>query len=347
MKKVLALVVYVISIAITYGALNVWTAYHKPGFSIITSVYNYDKYVAHTIESILASDYPYFELILVNDGSTDHSLDVIKRYALKDKRIKVIDQENQGLSVARNNAMKIAKGDYFWFVDADDYISSKALSWLANQIKKTNYPDLISFYVQEVDENEQFIPVYDYWKLPKELEKYRDSVFIGSTLPLNVIAGYSVTSGKQIYSKKFLQKHHIKFVPKLVFEDDCFFLTTLEAGARGTIIPDFLYYKRAHGKSIVANKPIYYDSTALLPIKIYESVKRVGASEERARIYWRLYFSGVFAKFPGRKKDLIPLEKLLLYISYQPQDEFWQTQSKNLLEFYEEKKNSPLREEDR
>ena len=169
MKKVLTLLFYVISVTITYSALCIWTAHQKPSFSIITSVYNYDKYVAHTIESVLASDYPYFELILVNDGSTDHSLDVIKRYALKDKRIKVIDQENQGLSVARNNAMKIAKGDYFWFVDADDYISSKALSWLANQIKKTNYPDLISFYVQEVDENEKFIPVYDYWKLPKEI----------------------------------------------------------------------------------------------------------------------------------------------------------------------------------
>ena len=346
MKKIFALFIYVISIGITYSALSFWTAYHKPCFSIITSVYNYDKYVAHTIESVLASDYPYFELILVNDGSTDHSLDVIKRYALKDKRIKVIDQENQGLSIARNNAMKIAKGDYFWFVDADDYISPKALSSLAKQIKKTNYPDLISFYIQTVDENEQNLPVNGYWKLPTELEGYRDFVFIGNSLPLNVIAAYSVTSGKQIYSKKFLQKHNIKFVPKLVFEDDCFFLTTLEAGARGTIIPDFLYYKRAHGKSIVANKPLYYDSTALLPIKIYEAVKRVGAPEERARMYWQLYFGGIFGKFPGRKKDLIPLEKLLNYISDQPQDEFWQTQNKNLLEFYEEKKNSPLREEE-
>ena len=150
---------------------------------------------------------------------------------------------------------------------------------------------------------------------------------------------------KQIYSKKFLQEHKIQFVPKLVFEDDCFFLTTLEAGARGTIIPDFLYYKRAHGKSIVANKPLYYDSTALLPIKIYESVKRVGAPEERARTYWQLYFGGIFWKFPGRKKDLIPLEKLLLYINEQPQDGFWNKQYEQISEFYEEKKNSPLREE--
>lgn len=347
MKKCVVFGICIVCVLLICAGLRMAFIYFNlPYFSVITSVYNYDKYIGKTIRSVLASDYPRFELIVVNDGSTDRSPEIIERYAKKDKRIKVINQENQGLSVARNNAMKIAKGDYFWFVDADDYINSKAFSKLAEHIQKTKRPDFVSFYIQPVNAKGYKMKQDGYSKLPSILDKYQDKTFTVADIPFKDLFSYPVTSGKQVYSKAFLQKYNIWFVPKLVFEDDCFFLTTLEAGARGTIIPDFLYYKRAHNKSIVAHKSIYYDSTALLPIKVYESVKRVGASEERARMYWQLYFSGVFEKFPRRKKDLIPLEKLLLYINEKPQNEFWNKQYEQLSEFYEEKKNSPLREAD-
>ena len=93
-----------------------------PLISLVVPVYNCEKYVGECIESILSQDYSNIELILVNDGSKDNSKNVIEDYSKKDKRIKIINQENSGVSSARNNGMKISKGKYIGFIDADDYV---------------------------------------------------------------------------------------------------------------------------------------------------------------------------------------------------------------------------------
>ena len=92
--------------------------------SIIIPVYNVAVYLPRCLDSILAQTYKNLEIILVDDGSKDNSGKVCDEYALKDSRIKVIHQKNQGVSVARNAGLRIAKGDYIGFVDSDDYIET-------------------------------------------------------------------------------------------------------------------------------------------------------------------------------------------------------------------------------
>ncbi len=343
MKKYVVFGVYAVCALLTYAGFSIYAYFQLPYFSVITSVYNYEKYIGKTIESVLASDYPRFELIVINDGSTDSSLEVIRKYARKDKRIRVIDQKNSGLSVSRNKGMYIAKGDYFWFVDADDYIDSKALSKLAKHILKTNNPDFVSFFIQPINEKGELLPKNEYTKLPKILDGFKDKTFDVHTLPIHTLFIYPVTSGKQVYSRAFLKKHNIWFIPRLVFEDDCFFFTTLEAGARGAVLHEALYYKREHAQSIVHNRPQYYDSTVRLPIKLYEELKRVGVSEERARIYFTVYFGGVFGKFPGREKDIKEVEKMLSYVNQNY--EYWENKKKALEDFIQTKKQGYLRKD--
>lgn len=341
MKKCVVFGICIVCVLLICAGLRMAFIYFNlPYFSVITSVYNYDKYIGKTIRSVLASDYPRFELIVVNDGSTDRSPEIIERYAKKDKRIKVINQENQGLSVARNNAMKIAKGDYFWFVDADDYINSKAFSKLAEHIQKTKRPDFVSFYIQPVNAKGYKMKQDGYSKLPSILDKYQDKTFTVADIPFKDLFSYPVTSGKQVYSKAFLQKYNIWFVPKLVFEDNCFFITVLEAGARGTALHETLYYKREHKESIVYNRPQYYDSTVRLPIEIYKELRRVGVSEERARLYFEGYFYNVFGRFPGREKDIGELEKLLSFVN--DNYDFWRDKKRKLGEFLLRKKQRSL-----
>lgn len=98
-------------------------------------VYNVERYLAKCIDSILNSSYPDFELILINDGSKDNSLKICQDYQQKDKRIQVIDQKNQGASVARNKGIQASLGEWIVFVDADDFISSDFLSLVAAQKK--------------------------------------------------------------------------------------------------------------------------------------------------------------------------------------------------------------------
>lgn len=93
-----------------------------PMISVIVPVYNAERFVRETIASIQAQDYPHLEIVLVNDGSTDASLEILREIAEQDARILVIDQENQGLSGARNAGVQAAHGEYVGFVDSDDLV---------------------------------------------------------------------------------------------------------------------------------------------------------------------------------------------------------------------------------
>ncbi|MCD0469423.1 glycosyltransferase [Flavobacterium sp. JAS] len=112
-------------------------------FSIIVPVYNVEVYLPQCLESILCQSFSNFELILVNDGSTDSSLEICKQYQKNFHQIKLIDKKNGGLSDARNKGLLAAKGDYIIFTDSDDYwIGNQVLEDLNDLIKETN-PDVI------------------------------------------------------------------------------------------------------------------------------------------------------------------------------------------------------------
>lgn len=97
-----------------------------PKITIIVPVYNVEKYLADCLNSLVNQTMPDIEIICVNDGSNDGSLDVLKRYASHDERIILINQPNSGVSVARNTALKHVKGEYYMFVDSDDWLDLDA-----------------------------------------------------------------------------------------------------------------------------------------------------------------------------------------------------------------------------
>ena len=92
--------------------------------SVVIPVYNTQKYLDQCLGSILFQTYRNLEIICVNDGSTDNSLAILQKYAKFDKRIKIIDQKNMGISPARNEGMKVATGEFIIFFDSDDFFDS-------------------------------------------------------------------------------------------------------------------------------------------------------------------------------------------------------------------------------
>lgn len=106
----------------------------KTLISIIVPVYNTEKYIERCLDSIMKQDYPNFEVILVNDGSTDESGIIIQKYKEKYKNISYIKQENKGVGAERNAGIKVAKGDYISFVDSDDLIMEDYCSHLLSII---------------------------------------------------------------------------------------------------------------------------------------------------------------------------------------------------------------------
>ncbi|MBQ2944591.1 MAG: glycosyltransferase family 2 protein [Ruminococcus sp.] len=107
-------------------------------FSIIVPVYKVEEYIDKCVMSILNQTFSDFELILVDDGSPDNCPELCDEYAKQDSRVKVIHKPNGGVSSARNEGVKIANGDYIWFVDSDDYVQENSLEVLCDYISKTS-----------------------------------------------------------------------------------------------------------------------------------------------------------------------------------------------------------------
>ena len=130
--------------------------YNKGKVSVIVPVYNVAKYLEECLNSIINQTYKNIEIIIVNDGSTDNSLDIIEIFKNKDNRIKVISQENKGISISRNTGLDIINSRYVMFVDSDDYLEEDSIDYLLDLAIKNNY-DIVEGTYQEVDSNNKII----------------------------------------------------------------------------------------------------------------------------------------------------------------------------------------------
>ena len=105
--------------------------------SVIVPIYNSDQYISGCVDSVLMQTYTYFELLLIDDGSTDHSRDICEGKCLLDERVRLIIQRHTGVSAARNAGIKASRGQYLFFLDADDMIHPKLLETLYQLLKKS------------------------------------------------------------------------------------------------------------------------------------------------------------------------------------------------------------------
>ena len=125
-----------------------------PLISVIIPVYNTAAYLGRCLESVLKSSYENIEVICINDGSRDNSLEILQGYAAKDSRVYVFSKENGGLSSARNAGLNLAKGEYISFVDSDDYISEDFLKYLFDGLN-TSQADIAACRFKTVHEESQ------------------------------------------------------------------------------------------------------------------------------------------------------------------------------------------------
>ena len=124
--------------------------------SIIIPVYNVEKYLNKCLNSVIEQTYKNIEVILIDDGSTDNSGKICDEYAKNDIRIKIIHQQNGGVSTARNNGLEHATGKYITFVDSDDYIEKEMIETMAKKIMKKN-ADIVICGVTDRDEENNII----------------------------------------------------------------------------------------------------------------------------------------------------------------------------------------------
>ena len=215
-------------------------------FSIIVPVYNAESYLRESIQSILNQTYKNFELILVNDGSTDNSGIICNEFSKKDSRVKVIHQTNQKASKARINGIKIAKGDYIYSVDADDYIKNTLLETIKNKINENN-PDMLLFRYNHIDK---------FGKVIGEIPKYEKEGFISDKeFYIHDFKDSRLNSlAIKIFKKSIIDLKKLDAAKKINNGDDLLItIILMENISQIYVLNDILYSYRVNENSITHN----------------------------------------------------------------------------------------------
>ena len=210
-------------------------------FSIIVPVYNVEAYLDDCLTSLQSQEYTDFEVICVNDGSTDGSREILSEWESRFPQMKVIDRENGGLSAARNTGLETASGDYVVFVDSDDWVEPTMLKRLAEE---NNDEDMICFACRRTDHN-----TYD-TLVPEQSEGwnyYNHHALEHREVPF-------VCVWQRCYRREFLLENGLHFREGILHEDNEFTPRACLKATSIKVIPDVLYNYRVRPGSIMTTR---------------------------------------------------------------------------------------------
>lgn len=269
----------------------------KLRISVIIPVYNAEEYLSKCLDSLLLPGGVNFELICVNDGSTDRSLDILRDYEAKDSRVRVLTQENAGAGAARNAGMQIAKGEYYSFLDADDFFEPDMLrrSWERAYLDDNDITVFRSDQFHD-DDDETFIGA-DYTikraLLPKEMP------FAGKEIPENIFSAFVGWAWDKLFHAEFVSRNNLKFQELRTTNDMLFVFSAIVKANSISYVNNILAHHRRNSSSLsVTREKSWWN--------FYEALKAL----KQQLIKW-----GEFKRF---EQD---------YINYAMNFSFWQLNS--------------------
>lgn len=209
-----------------------------PAVSVVIPVYNNEAYVERCLRSVMHQTFQDLEIIVVNDGSTDRSMEILQRLSAEDFRIILLTQENRGVAAARNRGIETASGEYLTFVDGDDYICVDYIEQLYESAQKQDV-DMLICGLTYVDENETVLRTI----IPGEYQRYKKEEWI---FRISAVCSH-------FYRLKLWQKHNIRFFSGERGEDmpiSLFFSATCD---RIGVLQSAGYYYVQHESSAMHN----------------------------------------------------------------------------------------------
>lgn len=242
----------------------------KTKVSVIIPVYNIEKYIKRCLDSVLNQTYSNLEVICVNDGSTDNSLEILKEYGRKDDRIKVFSKENKGVSAARNLGIKEVTGEYITFIDGDDFVELNMIEDMVN-IMKENSADIVKCaYVKD----------YIYKQIPYNLKLGKEiSIYENESMPdlydffLNKYILNSMCC--QLINASIIKDNNILVNTEYAYGEDARFNYELYSFANKVVLVDKTYYH------------YFYNDNSATTIKKEDSIVR--RIKEAILLYDSLY----------------------------------------------------------
>ena len=266
--------------------------------SVLMPVYNSEKFLLETVQAVINQSYINWELILVDDGSTDNSKEICTKLMNDDKRIKYIFQENLGVSHTRNVALENAQGKYIIFVDSDDLIHEDYLKILIDSIEKNNSDISVCNFIERKISNTGKIENINREFYPKEvmeMSKMEDYIMdFGNSGLLNPL-------WNKIYKREIIENNNITFDEKVeTGEDFIFNLQYFRKVKKISFIKDSLYYYIRRNNNSITYKYIenMYEKGWEIHWLLEGFLKDMGFyNEENAYVLYGNHLTGVFSAF--------------------------------------------------
>lgn len=258
--------------------------------SIILPVYNCEKYIEKCLKSIIKQDYPKWELIIVNDGSTDRTEQICEMYLKSEARIHYFPIPNQGVSNARNYGLANANGQYVFFVDADDYLDESCIKNAVKESKNSD-SDIVVMAHYEIDADENVIKAND---------KFQENEILLNT---EVIDSFLLTDkiGWEIWGKLFkrdLLKNLTFREDRRIAEDALFLFDALLKSKSISLLKEYGYFYRSNMSSVMAEKFSEKNFDILLSVNEIaekaEKAKYIGSEAYKIKYY--IWFTRRFNK---------------------------------------------------
>lgn len=271
----------------------------EPLVSIIVPSYNVEKYVGACVDSVLKQEYQNWECILINDGSSDDTLEIIKSFETKDRRFQVFTQENAGLSATRNRGIEISNGDFLFFLDSDDLLSSDAISTLVSSVDNNDIVTGITVTSKITgDIISKISPLYP----PKE----GDITFANNhfeVLTKAMESALTPVAQNRLYSKEFIDKNNLRFKNGILHEDELWFFETMLLAKNVKFVNHETYFYRTDNENSITSK--LSDRNLESYISVLEEVYEKYIKKQNLDIakWYNVYLKKLFLDFAIRERE--------------------------------------------
>lgn len=249
----------------------------KPAISVIIPVYNAQDGIKRCIDSLLNQSFKNFEIILLNDGSKDNSLNILKEYELKYSFVRVIDKQNEGVAVTRNKGLLLAEGEYTMFMDNDDFVDSDYIETFYQAIHEKNLDLVIGGY-KRVNQDNQII-------FSQDIQQSEWSKYI-------IMAPWA-----KVYRTEFLKTNNLEFFDYGIGEDIIFNLAAYKTTDKIGLL-DYKGYNWYYNNQSISNTSQRGFSPEIDILVLFSKILELGKPSELVVYYlkryyvWYLLFSG-------------------------------------------------------
>ncbi|MBQ8381238.1 MAG: glycosyltransferase family 2 protein [Clostridia bacterium] len=272
------------------------TENQKVTVTVVIPVYNAYDFIRPCMDSVLDQTFRDIEVICVDDGSTDHTLDILKEYQKADTRVRIVTETNAGPAMARNAGLKRARGEYVIFLDADDFFEPALIEKLYRKSKDNDLDIAITKYDIYNSKKARFYENAD----TVHNKIYGDGIVTSKNeYPDFILQSTTGSAWNKMFKKTFLIEKNIQFLPDVMMFEDVYFTTcSLAFAERVSLVPDVLIHHRIYSEQSRAKRfKKYYSQVPAVYLKIKEFLMKGGMYQPLAKGFLNLTASRCFYIF--------------------------------------------------